>query len=414
MFRFRLAHLGLAMAAIGFTLAQPLVGLGPVAHAAVSAEVGKHLQAAQDLMKKGKYKEAMAKVNDADRAGGKTATDSYTIEGMRASIATSLGDKATAARAYEALLASGKVPAGEQSNYVKAIAGNYYSLKEYGKAITWINRYLKEGGNDPQMRALLTQTQFLTGNCAQVVKDIQGDLRASERSGRPLGEDQLQILANCANKQSDKAAYIVAIEKLAFAYPKKEYWADLLNRVQGKPGFSGRLTLDLYRLKLAVGQLKEPAKFMEMAQLSLQAGAPAEALRILEVGYKAGALGTGPEAERQKRLKDLATKALADDEKRLPVAQAEAIKGKDMDALFTVGFAMAQAGQYDKGLPLMEQALAGNMKRPDDAKLHLALCHLLAGKKADALKTLKTVGGDDGTSDLARYWTAQINHPFSG
>jgi hypothetical protein len=122
MFRFRLAHLGLAMAAISFTLAQPLVGLGPVAHAAVSAEVGKHLQAAQELMKKGKYREAMAKVNDAERAGNKTAQDSYTIEGMRASIATSLGDKATAARAYEALLASGKVPASEQSNYVKAIA----------------------------------------------------------------------------------------------------------------------------------------------------------------------------------------------------------------------------------------------------------------------------------------------------
>lgn len=413
MFRFRLAHLGLAMAAIGFTLAQPLVGLGPVAHAAVSAEVGKHLQAAQDLMKKGKYKEAMGKVNDAERAGNKTAQDSYTIEGMRASIATSLGDKATAARAYEALLASGKVPAAEQSNYVKAIAGNYYSLKEYGKAVTWINRYLKEGGNDPQMRALLTQTQFLTGNCAQVVKDIQGDMRAAEKSGRPLGEDQLQILANCANKQNDKAAYVSAIEKLAFAYPKKDYWADLLNRVQGKPGFSARLTLDLYRLKLALGQIKDAPKYMEMAQLSLQAGAPAEALRVIDAGYKAGALGTGAEAERHKRLKDLATKALADDEKRLPAAQAEAIKAKDMDGLFTVGFAMSQAGQHDKGLPLMEQAMQGTLKRPEDAKLHLALCHLQAGKKADALKTLKTVGGTDGTSDLARYWTAQINRPLA-
>ena len=414
MFRFRLAHLGLAMAAIGFTLAQPLVGLGPVAHAAVSAEVGKHLQAAQEMMKKGKYKEAMVKVNDAERSGGKTANDSYTIEGMRASIATSMGDKATAARAYEALLASGKVPAGEQSNYVKAIAGNYYSLKEYQKAIVWINRYLKEGGNDPAMRSLLTQTQFLTGNCAQVVKDIQNDLRNAEKSGRALGEDQLQILANCANKQNDKVAYVNAIEKLTFSYPKKDYWADLLNRVQGKPGFSSRLTLDLDRLKLSVGQLKESSKFMEMAQLAMQAGAPAEAVRILDQGYKSGVLGTGAEAERQKRLKDLASKALADDEKRLPAAQADAIKTKDMDTLFTVGFAYSQAGQHDKGLPLMLQALDGTLKHPEDAKLHLALCYMQAGKKADALKMLKTVGGTDGTADLARYWVGQINHPFNG
>ena len=153
---------------------------------------------------------------------------------------------------------------------------------------------------------------------------------------------------------------------------------------------------------------------MEMGQLSLQAGAPAEAMRIIDAGYKSGALGTGAEAERHKRLRDLATKTLADDEKRLPAAEAEAIKVKDMDALFSVGFALAQAGKGDKGFALMQQAIAGKVKRPDEAKLHLALAYHQAGKKADALKTLKTVEGTDGTSDLARYWISQINRPFNG
>jgi hypothetical protein len=417
MFGFRLARAGrtyLLMAAIGFTFVPPLLGLNPLAHAALSPEVGKHLQAAQESMKKGKFKEALAQIADADRAPGKNAGDSFVIEGLRASAATSLGDKATAIRSYEALLASGKVPADAQSNYIKAIAGNYYSLKDYPKAITWISRYLKEGGNDPQMRALLTQTQFLSGNCDQVMKEIQGELRASDKSGRALSEEQLQLLANCANKQKDTATYVTAIEKLVFSYPKKDYWADLLNRVANKPGFSPRLQLDVMRLNLSVGQLNSTANFMEMSQLSLQAGAPAEAVRIIEAGYKSNLLGTGAEAERHKRLRDLATKTLAEDAQRLPKAEAEAIKAKDFDALFSIGFALVQAGQNDKGFALMNQALAGTMKRPDEAKLHLGLAYALAGKKADAIKAFKSVQGNDGSADLARYWIGQTNRPFSG
>ena len=51
MIKFRLAHLGLAMAAIGFTAAAPIVGLAPAYAQKVSAEVGTPLQAAQSLMK---------------------------------------------------------------------------------------------------------------------------------------------------------------------------------------------------------------------------------------------------------------------------------------------------------------------------------------------------------------------------
>ena len=47
---------------------------------------------------------------------------------------------------------------------------------------------------------------------------------------------------------------------------------------------------------------------MEMAQLALQAGVPAEAKMVVDKGYAAGVLGKGAEAERQKRLKDLVDK----------------------------------------------------------------------------------------------------------
>jgi hypothetical protein len=46
------------------------------------------------------------------------------------------------------------------------------------------------------------------------------------------------MLANIQLKKNDKAGYVNTIEKLAANYPKAQYWTDLLNRVQGKPGFS--------------------------------------------------------------------------------------------------------------------------------------------------------------------------------
>ena len=61
----------------------------------------------------------------------------------------------------------------------------------------------------------------------------------------------------------------------------------------------------------------------------------------------------------------------------------------------------------------MEQGIAkGGLNHPDDAKLHLGIAYLWAGKKSDAIKMLKSVQGTDGTSDLARYWIIQANRPL--
>jgi hypothetical protein len=89
MTKFRLAHLGLVMAAIGFTAAAPLAGFSSVAYAAetVRAEIGKPLQEAQKLAAAGKNKEALAKLKETDAVGGKTANETYLIERTRASAA---------------------------------------------------------------------------------------------------------------------------------------------------------------------------------------------------------------------------------------------------------------------------------------------------------------------------------------
>ena len=117
-------------------------------------------------------------------------------------------------------------------------------------------------------------------------------------------------------------------------------------------------------------------------------------------------LGTGPEAERHKRLRDLVAKKLAEDTAVAgPGRGRGAVGAKDGNALVDVGMNLVYSGQAAKGVQLMQQGIAkGNLKRPEDAKLHLGIAQLVAGDKAKAQATLKSVQGTDGTTDLARLW----------
>jgi hypothetical protein len=409
MSKFRLAHLGLALAALGFTAAAPVVGLAPAyAAEALRPEVGKPLQEAQQLMKAGKNKEALAKLHEVDKVGGKSANETYLIERTRAAAASAARDYPAAAQAFEALLASGKLSASEKSQFSEGLVSIYMNSGDLNKANAAIERQLKEH-DDPKLRAYLLQNYYKQGNWSA----LESELKNAEKRGG-LNEDQLGMLANVQLKKNDKGGYVNTIEKLAASYPKARYWEDLLNRVQGKPGFSQRLLVDVFRLKLANNLMKKPSEYMEMAQLVLQAKAPAESVKVIDKGYKAGALGTGPDAARHQRLKDLAQKTLADQNKTAATDEAQFKKENDGDALVALGYGLVQAGQADKGLAMMEAAIkSGNVKNIDEAKLHLGQAQAVAGKKQQAISTLKSVGGKDGSADLARYWIMAINHPIS-
>ena len=378
-------------------------------------EIGKPLQAATDDIKKGKYKEALGKIHEAEAVGGRSPYENYMIDYMRASAAQGAGDMETAAKSYEAVINSGRVTGSTQIKMVQVLADIYYRAGQYPKAIVWLTRYISEGGDDPTTRSLLVSAYYGNGEFARASKEVAAQVQAAEKAGRVPSETDLQTLANCALKLNDKAGYLTAIEKLATYHPKKELWADLLNKLQNKPGFAdGRLGLDVARIRMYIGATMTAADTMNTAELAIQAGYPAEAKKIIDGAFKSGVFGTGTEASRQKRLQDLAAKKMDDDQKAMAQAEADASKAADGNALLIVGYDYVTIGQFDKGISLIEQGIAkGNLKHPDDAKLHLGMAYLQADKKSKGLATLKTVQGTDGTLELAHYWTILANHPVT-
>ncbi len=390
-------------AALTFLLS--VAPIGAQAQDSLRPEVGKPLQAAQELIKAQKFKDALLKVRDADAVGGKSAQESYLIERMRIAAASGAGDVDTAGKAFDAISGNPKLNATDKLRMIESLAGGSYRAGNYARAMQWSQRYLTEGGTSPAIRTLLIQSQYLSGDFAGAQRELTTEIQASEKAGAAPPEERIKLLMNAALKQNDTSSYVYAVEKLVTYYPKKEYWVDLLSRLQRKPNFSDRLALDTYRLSLATGSMSRANDYMEMAQLAVQAGYPVEGKQVVDKGFAAGVLGTGTEADRHKRLRDLMVKRTLEDQQSQAATLAEAMQAKDGNDLVGVGFNQVLGGQAAKGLALMQQGIAkGNLKRADDARLHLGIAQTLAGENAKAQATFKTVAGSDGTADLARLW----------
>jgi hypothetical protein len=372
-------------------------------------EVGKPMIAAQELVKAQKYKEALNKVHDAEAVSGRTPYENYIIERMRATAAAGAGDSETAAKAFESIINSGRLSGAEQLKMIEALAATYYRAKDYGKASVAIQKYMKSGGTNPQMRQLLVQSQYLSGDYATASKENLALIADTEKAGGVPDENMLQLQANCQLKTKDTNGYMQTLERLIKRYPKPEYWTDIIGRTQSKAGFSERSLLDVYRLRYATGILTESSAYVEFAQLALQDGFPAEAKKIIAEGYSKNLLGNGGDNKRHGRLRDLANKSVGDD--RTALDKKNRTNEADANVLLNDGYAYVTYGEIEKGIVLMEKGTAkGGLKRPDEAQLHLGLAYLQAGNNAKATSILKAVSrSGNGVGDLAKLWMLQAH-----
>ena len=386
-----------AVIAAAFGGLSALVVLPAVSHAAdtLRPEVARPLNAAQDSYRAHKYQDALAKIAMADAVPNKTPYESYMIEEMRGATAAAAGDSGTAAKAYETLLASGKLTGADEQRTTAALAGIYFEGKNYPLAIKTAQRYMKAGGTDPDMRTLLIQSYYLSNDCSNVVSLLKPTVDAQARAGHAPDESQLQLLGTCAQRSNDSATYRGALEKLVAFHPKQSYWDDLFSAIRSKPGYASNLDIDTYRLRRATGSLTTADDYMQMTQLAILAGTPVEGKQVVDQGFSSGVLGHDAGTDREKRLQALAAKRATStvDSNGVPIPP------------FDLAFNQVFAGQAPQGLATMEGLIAkGGLPHPDQAQLHLGEAYLVAGQKQKAIQAFKAVKGDDGSADLARLW----------
>src|SRR5436309_13430870 len=377
----------------------------------VRPEIGKPIQAAIELIKSKKGKEALARVREAQAVVDRTPYENYLVDRVLGQAAATAGEPAIAAGAFENVAAAPGTPGGERRQLLVAAASLYYLVKNYAKTAELAARYFRDGGTEKSVRTIYVQALYLGNDFAGAAKELMKDLEADERDNKAPTEEQSQLLANSCSKIKDAACYGTAMEMLVAHYPKREYWLSVIYGIATRPGFSERLALDVARIKLETGTMRSADEYLDAAQLALQDGFPMEAVRIIDKGYASGVLGTGPEAARHKRLKDMAARNLADGHKALAGDESQSVAGKDGRVLFNEGLNYVLLGKPEQGLALMEKGIRDvkAFRRLEHAKLQLGYAYHLAGQNQKAIQILKTVQGADGAAALARLWAIRLS-----
>jgi tetratricopeptide (TPR) repeat protein len=203
----------------------------------VRPEVGAPLQEAQKALQAKNYKDAKAKIDQAEAVGKLTPYESYIVARLKSSAAIGSGDYKGALSAYDVVLASPELPAAEKLQTLDAYVKIAYASKDYAKTADAIQKYKAAGGNSAETLGLYAQSLYLAGKYkeASTCADVPKSTKLASAGKRPT-DTQLQLLASCALKQNDMVAYTAALEQMVTYSPKKEYWLDLLVRTSAQAG----------------------------------------------------------------------------------------------------------------------------------------------------------------------------------
>lgn len=400
-----------SLVATGIAAAQP-ASAPEAAARTLRPEVANPVNAAQDAARAGQKDVAEAKLREAAAVPALSMFEQAVIERGRAGVSLALGDWPQAMRSLEVVVNSQQFSGADQLQMVELLGKVAYQEKDYLRAVSWLRRYAAEGGADSAVLELLPQALYLANEFKPAADELEARVAADEAAGRQTPEATLRLLVSCYSQLKDDAGYGRSLERLAQVSPKPEYWSELLARVTKQTGFSERLWIDVYRLRLAANLMNSAGEYVEYAELALQAGYPAEALSVIDHGLSLSLLGNGKDAAAHAELRERASKAAESDTADLGRAEASAKRAREGDALVNVGYAYVNAGHVAKGVGLMEQGLAkDNLKRIDEAQLHLGQALWRAGRKDEAVQAFAVVRGSDGSAALARVWSAFVRSP---
>jgi hypothetical protein len=373
------------------------------------AEVLRPLTAAQELNKQKKHAEALSRFAEVDALVVVNPLEVFTIERLRAVVLIAAGETGQAAKALDKALQTehGTVP--DRLALMEHLVLIQYRAKVYADAALWAGRYLALGGERVQLRQLQAQALYLSAQYQPAAEMLQQRLDAALADRQIPEEVELRLLASAYQQLKHESGYVQTLETLVRFYPNPEVWADLLYRVMQRPDFPLHLEIDVRRLMLAVGAVSSAADFLEHAQLAISAGYPSEARRVLEMVQSAGKRGASDDTAKVDALLAQAKRLQREDDKQLPLLDAQLAKARDGNPFVNMGLNLALNGQALQGVALMAQGLEkGGLRQPDAARLRWAYAHYLAGQKDQARVVCEALTGPSTEAALARLWLLHL------
>jgi len=372
----------------------------------IRPEVAKSLQAAQDALKAGQLESALSLSQQTLGMPGITVIEKPLIQRTLAVAALQAKNFPLAVSTLENLIQEmpASTPAAQKQPLIESLLNASQQAQDFPKLVDWARIYLKLEGSNPSVRPVLIQTLSVLKRHDEVVQEMKEKMRLDEVAKEKTPESELRMLAVSQRQLKDDTGYNSTLKRLLQNYPSKAYWAEMIPRVARQANFNARFDLDLYRLLEQTGNMEDAYEYVDMANLALKAGLPAEASRVLEQAYATGLMGKGSDAVNHQKLRQQIQLRLTEDEKAMPALEKSA---RDANALASLADVYAAQQKWDQSQAFYSKALAmGGLRREAETRLHAGIALFKLGQKAEANTMWDSIQGDATAIELAQLWKA--------
>jgi TolA-binding protein len=375
-----------------------LLGCAAISPAAFSADkpktpeisriITKEMIAAQKAMQAQQWAEALKNLEAADAKSPLTPYDKLKIDEFKANCYVRLNNLKSAQTSYEAMLATGAIPADELPKTYRALFQLASSNQQGAKAIEFGKQAFDAGvmqGND---LLIMSQLYYQQKDCKNA--GVWGDraVAASKKAGEAPKEVLYQIKLQCASDAGEAAGEIAALYDLVRLTNKASYWNNLI-RLERQDERDDHNTLMIYRIMYDTNSMQADSDFIEMAQLLGDAALPGEAQMVLEKLMSTPGVLKDDHKERTTRLlNSMKTRADAD-KKGLPALDAEASKNPAGQLDVKLGEVYYGAGDYQGAVTAITRGLGKKqIKQEDEAYVYLGRAQVQLKNIPEAKKAL--------------------------
>ena len=339
--------------------------------------------------KAGRYDQAVAKAKQADGMPGKPAGMAPFLHQMIVGWAVQGKDYNTALEQYDKMIAANE---GNKAENIKNALAVSFTAKNAAKQ----KQYADMMGNnmDSETRLFIASQMAASGQLKEALAYAQPALENNPT------EAALKFKQAVSFKMNDIPGRRAALEQLVASYPKLEYWHDILQIARNEKGLTDEQTMDIYRLRLAVGDLKSQGDYQDSAQQALIAGYPAEAKAIIDKGVAAKIV------QKDERIGRLVAKIESD--RVTAEAATKTLEGKagsDPNASVKLGLVYWTNGKGKEAEDAIRNGMKAKVADPEGAKVALGHALLAQGKKPEAVAAFDSVARNSKEAMIARLWS---------
>jgi hypothetical protein len=353
----------------------------PAVAASVRPAVGAALQAAIKAAAAGNSSTAIAKIREAEAVPNLTSSEQQVIAQTKEYVAAKTGNMSVG---------------GGSATVARAKFANDYNAGRYRDVVGEDAELLRKyNALDGASEVVIAQAYYLMHDYEAAIRYLRGMGHMSQNS--------LELMMRSAYEMHDEATMQEALEQLVVEYNQPKWWSDLLDSAERGGSLSNADTLDIYRLRLLTGTMRNKSDYETAAEVAIQLGFPSEGAAFAQKGLDLKLL----DPARGARLLNLARTQAAADVAALPATAKTAAAAKTGDADIKLGEDYWGLGRYPDAVAAIQAGIAKGVANADEAQIRLAIAQIGLHKRSAALEALGAVSktAPAHTLTIAKLWS---------